>query len=309
MTTAISLENIDFAYHDKSILTSLNLSFKQGELTCLLGPNGAGKTTLINLMLGRMPPSTGNIRWFDNITSISQVNNQIGAMLQNSMAPDKARVIELIELFSSYYPSPITTDVLIAELNLQPIIDKRFKLLSGGQKQLVLFALALCGDPKLLFLDEPTVGMDVDVRRTLWSTIEKLKKRGKTIVLTTHYLAEADALADRIVVLDQGKVLADNTPEKIKENLQQKAIKAQSTKKREWLLELPEVIEVNESGKYWQVITHSPEATLKHWLVNDPAIENLTVSDVDLEQAFLHLTQHQLAAPLSVQPSPTNKIA
>lgn len=289
MNAAISVESLSFKYATVPVLSDFSVNIEKGKLTCLLGSNGAGKTTLINLILGRLPAANGSIQLFGG-QPIDQIKSRVGAMLQNSVAPEKARVRELIELFSSYYPQPYKVQALMDELLLTPIANKRFGKLSGGQKQLVLFALALCGDPDILFLDEPTVGMDVEVRRTLWGIIEALKARGKTIVLTTHYLAEADLLADRIVVLQAGKIVADGTPELIKSQFQSKCIKAQTTKLKDWLEALPEVISVAAVGKYFEVISSQPEVTLQRWLIEDASLSDLTVTAADLEQAFLQLT-------------------
>lgn len=291
MNFAISADSLSFKYAVVPVLNDFSVNIEKGKLTCLLGSNGAGKTTLINLILGRLSASEGTLRIFGQ-SNISKIKPRIGAMLQNSAAPEKACVRELIELFASYYPKPYQVQTLMHELNLTEIANKRFGKLSGGQKQLVLFALALCGDPDLLFLDEPTVGMDVEVRRTLWRIIETLKARGKTIVLTTHYLEEADRLADRVVVLQAGKIVADGTPEFIKSQFESKCIKVKTQKPVEWLNALPEVVSVEMVGKYTEVVSRVPEVTLSAWLPSDASISDLTVSSVDLEQAFLQLTKN-----------------
>lgn len=291
MNAAISIDSLSFSYAKNKVLDELSVSIEEGKLTCLLGSNGAGKTTLINLILGRLTNGKGSIELFGKKQDASQIKIRIGAMLQNSTAPERAKVIELIELFSSYYPSPIGVKELMAQLNLNSIADKLFGQLSGGQKQLVLLALALCGDPDLLFLDEPSVGMDVEVRRTLWKVIEDFKAQGKTIILTTHYLEEADALADRVIVLQQGKVIADGSPEKIKSKFQNKCIKAKTEKTVEWLCALPQVTSAIPLGKYVEVHSNNTEETLKEWLIKDSSVKDLTVATTDLEQAFLQITQ------------------
>lgn len=293
MNAAIAIKSLTFGYNNAKVLNDLSLSVEQGKLTCLLGSNGAGKTTLINLILGRLTSSQNTISLFGENQQISQVKKRIGAMLQNSTAPERAKVNELIELFSSYYSTPIGAKKLITQLGLTTIADKRFGKLSGGQKQLVLLALALCGDPDLLFLDEPSVGMDVEVRRTLWRVIESLKARGKTIVLTTHYLEEADALADRIVVLQQGEIIADGTPTQIKSKFQNKTIKAKTCQSITWLNSLPEVISAIALGQYVEVTSRNTEITLKKWLNSDRSLTDLTIVTTDLEQAFIQITHSQ----------------
>ncbi len=300
MQAAITTNQLSFAYTDKPVLEEVSVSFNQGELTCLLGPNGAGKTTLINLMLGRLPSQNGGLSYFGESTDFTQVKSRVGAMLQNSTAPERAKVIELIEVFSSYYSNPIARDELLALLQLEHIQQQRFGKLSGGQKQLVLFALALCGDPDILFLDEPTVGMDVEVRRILWQVVESLKKRGKTIILTTHYLEEADALADRVVVMQQGSIIADGSPEQIKAHLQSKHIKAKTDKPLDWLQQLPQVVSAQPFGQYVELVSNAPELTLAHWLVNDKSVRDLTVEAADLEHAFIHLVSAKQDADTAV---------
>lgn len=294
MNQAVKTNNLHFSYNNKAVLKGITASFKQGELTCLLGPNGAGKTTLINLMLGRIQPTNGAITWFNGEHKHSRVKERIGAMLQNSTAPDKAKVCELIKLFASYYPKPLSPQKLISDLELGDIADKLFKHLSGGQKQLVLFALALSGDPQLLFLDEPTVGMDINVQRRLWAMIEEIKAQGKTIILTTHYLAEADALADRIMVLNNGELIANAAPEKIKADFQQKRIKAKTNKTISWLQQLPCVSNVVKLGNYYEIISTQTTSTLKQWLSTDSSLSDLTVEELNLEMAFLNLTKPSL---------------
>lgn len=293
MPAAITTNKISFSYGDKQVVNDISLSFQQGELTCLLGPNGAGKTTLINLILGRLPSKNQTLCYFEQDYDFTKVKSRIGAMLQNSTAPERAKVIELIQVFSSYYANPFNNQELIELLQLEPILQQRFGQLSGGQKQLVLFALALCGDPDILFLDEPTVGMDVEVRRILWQVVESLKQRGKTIILTTHYLEEADALADRIVVLRQGSVIADGSPSQIKAKLQHKHIKARTNKPLDWLQNLPHVSSAQAFGQYVELVSNAPEQTLATWLTQDNSVSDLTITAADLEHAFIHLVAAQ----------------
>ena len=182
-------------------LRQLSLEVRAGELLAVLGPNGAGKTTAIKLLLGLAPADTGHVAVFGGDPRKPENRMRTGAMLQVGRIPEKLRVREHIDLFSSYYPSPLPLAESLRVAGLEGTENRMFGELSGGQKQRVLFALAVCGDPDLLFLDEPTVGLDVEARRLLWSQIRQLLARGKTVLLTTHYLEEADALADRIVVI------------------------------------------------------------------------------------------------------------
>src|SRR5271166_2777184 len=200
--------NLTKSYGTIVALRNLNLEVRAGELLALLGPNGAGKTTLVRMLLGLARPDTGSVSVFGADPHQGHVQPRLGAMLQVGRVPETLRVREHIDLFSSYYPSPLPLRETFQIAGIEDIKDRPFGELSGGQKQRVLFGIAICGNPDLLFLDEPTVGLDVEARRLMWSQIRTLIARGKTVLLTTHYLNEADALADRILVLQQGSIVA-----------------------------------------------------------------------------------------------------
>src|SRR5271169_4669222 len=179
--------NLTKSYGGVVALRNLNLALHAGELLALLGPNGAGKTTLVRMLLGLARPDAGSVSVFGADPYQGQVQPRTGAMLQVGRVPETLRVREHIDLFSSYYPKPMSSTEILAAAGLEKLSDRKFGELSGGQRQRVLFALAICGDPDLLFLDEPTVGLDVEARRLLWDEIRRLVRRGKTVLLTTHY--------------------------------------------------------------------------------------------------------------------------
>src|ERR1700756_4734533 len=198
-----SLENVNKNYREVRALRGVDFRVRAGEVVALLGPNGAGKTTAVKLLLGLMQPDSGRTRVFGGDPTNPQNRMRTGAMLQVGRVPETLRVGEHIDLFSSYYCNPMPMAEVLAAAGLEKLRDRKFAELSGGQKQRVLFALSICGDPDILFLDEPTVGLDLEARRLLWDQIRKLVGRGNTILLTTHYLPEADALANRIVVINR----------------------------------------------------------------------------------------------------------
>jgi len=206
-----SARDVKKSYGDVIALNHLNMEIRAGELLALLGPNGAGKTTLVRLLLGSARPDAGSVSVFGADPHSGQMQTRVGAMLQVGRVPETLKAREHIDLFSSYYPNPLPLDEVLTIAGLTEIKDRAYGELSGGQKQRVLFALAVCGNPDLLFLDEPTVGLDVEARRLMWAQIRTLIARGKTVLLTTHYLNEADALADRILVLNQGAIIAEGT--------------------------------------------------------------------------------------------------
>jgi ABC-2 type transport system ATP-binding protein len=203
-------------YGTVEALRGLDLTIGPGELVALLGANGAGKTTAVRALLGLSKPTSGEVRVFGGDPRDAHSRIRIGALLQIARVPETLRVREHIDLFSSYYPNPRPIDEVIEAAGLQGLEKRKFGQLSGGQQKRVLFALALCGNPDLLVLDEPTVGLDVEARRALWKQIRAFIAGGRSVLLTTHYLAEAEALANRVVVIHKGVVMAEGTPQEIK---------------------------------------------------------------------------------------------
>jgi ABC-2 type transport system ATP-binding protein len=210
------LQNVARHYGTVPALRGIDLVLEPGQLLALLGANGAGKTTAVRILLGLTNPTSGTAAVFGHPPASLSAKLRRGALLQVAKVPETIRVSEHIELFSSYYPKALPFADTVAAAGLQGLENRLFGDLSGGQKQRVLFALAICGRPDLLFLDEPTVGLDVEARRTLWKYIRRFVAQGGSVLLTTHYLDEADALADRIAVIDQGRIIAEGSPSEVK---------------------------------------------------------------------------------------------
>jgi ABC-2 type transport system ATP-binding protein len=210
------LHGVHKRYGDVPALRGIDLTIERGELVALLGPNGAGKTTAVRILLGLTAVNTGQALVFGHHPAHQRAKVRRGALLQVAKVPETLKVREHIELFSSYYPHPLPFAEVAEAAGLVGIENRLFGDLSGGQKQRALFALAICGNPDLLFLDEPTVGLDVEARRTLWGRIRMFVARGGSVLLTTHYLEEADALANRVVVIQKGRIAAEGTPAEIK---------------------------------------------------------------------------------------------
>lgn len=286
-----SLENVSKSYGEVQALRAVNFSVCAGEVVALLGPNGAGKTTAVKLMLGLLQPSAGAVRVLGGDPTNPQNRIRTGAMLQVGRVPETLRVREHIDLFSSYYPRPLPIRDVLVIAGLEKLADRKFGDLSGGQRQRVLFALAICGDPDLLFLDEPTVGLDVESRRTLWEQIRNLVERGKTVLLTTHYLQEADALANRIAVINRGEIIAEGTPDQIKAQTSGKKIRCITSLDISRLRQIRGVSEVVEDREAVEIHAREAEAVTRELLALDPGISGLEITSAGLEEAFLALTQ------------------
>jgi ABC-2 type transport system ATP-binding protein len=210
------LQAVTKNYGAVAALRGVDLAIERGEVVSLLGPNGAGKTTAVRILLGLMQPTSGRAEVFGHAPASRYARLRRGAQLQVARVPETLRVREHIQLFSSYYEKPMPLEETLAAAGLEDVRNRMFGELSGGQKQRVLFALAICGNPDLLFLDEPTVGLDVEARRALWARIRGFAERGGSVLLTTHYLDEADALSHRIAVIHRGTIVAEGTPAEIK---------------------------------------------------------------------------------------------
>ena len=212
-------------------------------------------------------------------------------MLQVSGVSPNLTVFEHIELFRAYYPSPLSADRLLVAAGLEDLARRRFARLSGGQKQRVMFALALAGDPELLFLDEPTTGLDVDARRRLWNEIRSLRESGRTAVLTTHNLDEADALADRVVVIHKGRRIAEGTPAQIKSRTAGRFVRCVTRTLSDEIVSFPGVVGVQTRGQHLEALTTRPEDLVRELLSRDDTLADLTIEAAGLEDAFLALTQ------------------
>lgn len=288
---AATLNQVSKNYGAVQALKNFSLEVRAGELTAVLGPNGAGKTTAIKLLLGLARPTAGRVSVFGADPTILNTHLRVGAMLQVGRVPESLRVREHIDLFSSYYPQPLPMKQTLAIAGIANLRDRKFGDLSGGQKQRVLFALAICGNPDLLFLDEPTVGLDVEARHLLWDEIRQLLTLGKTVVLTTHYLEEADALADRVLVINKGSMIAEGAPQEIKSRTAGKKIRCITQLNSGIIRALPGVVDVQEDRGAMLIHTSRVEDVLRDLLTRDLKLSGVEVTGAGLEDAFLALTQ------------------
>ncbi len=289
------LRNLTKRYKTTVALDGLNLTLYPGEIVALLGPNGAGKSTAVRLLLGLTAPNSGTARVFGRDPRDPATRTRIGAMLQVGNAPEMLKVREHIDLFRSYYPNPMSVAELVRIARLDGIMDKQFGDLSGGQKQRTLFALSLAGNPDVIFLDEPTVGMDIETRRALWAEVRALSARGKTVLLTTHYLEEADALATRVIVIDKGRILRQGTPSEIKRSGHARIIRCNTAIPLAELRTFRGVITATtaEHTGLTTLEANQVEPLLRQLLLRDETLSDLEVLTPALEDAFLAL----LSAP------------
>ena len=279
-------------YGSVTALRNIDFELRRGELLALLGPNGAGKTTLVRMLLGLAKPDSGSVTVFGADPRNEDLRYGVGAMLQVARVPETLKVREHIDLFSSYYPKPLPVAETLRIAGLEALENRRFGELSGGQRQRVLFGISICGDPDLLCLDEPTVGLDVEARRLMWTQIRNLVARGKTILLTTHYLNEADALADRILVLQHGAIVAEGTPAEIKSRTIGKQVRFSSQLALDEVRAIPGVLTAIADRQKFELQVQAAEPVVRELLNRDSWLSDLEVTSAGLEEAFLALTQN-----------------
>ncbi len=277
-------------YGERLALAETGLVIRAGEVLAVLGANGAGKSTLLGLLTGRLSPDSGRAELFGGDPRNPAMRRGIGVMLQETSLPDTLRVAEHVRLYSSYYPRPRPLTETLALAGLEDLAQRRYGELSGGQQRRVQFALAICGRPRLLFVDEPTVGLDVEARRNFWAVLRQLRDEGAGIVLTTHYLEEADALAERVLLLEQGRILAEDTPAGLKARAAGKRVRARTALSGIAITAWPEAASVEVRGGVVEVCTAAPEALLRRWLGADAGLADLEVRPLSLEEAFVRIT-------------------
>ena len=284
-------------YGEVTALDRVDLELRAGEVTALLGPNGAGKTTAVRCCLGLTRPDEGRAELFGGDPLDRRHRMRTGAMMQVSSVPQTLKVREHIASFASYYPRPLSLDAVVAAAGLGGLEDRLYGKLSGGQQQRLLFALALCGDPDLLFLDEPTVGLDVASRRGFWQHIRGRVSAGRTVLLTTHYLEEADALADRVVVIRDGRIVADGTPAEIKARAATRRVRCRTRLTPFEVEGLPGVERVARAeDSSLEIYAARSESVVRELLARDADLTGLEVTGAGLEEAFLSLTDRRSSA-------------
>jgi ABC-2 type transport system ATP-binding protein len=272
-------------------LDGLDLQVRRGELFALLGPNGAGKTTAISLLLGLQRPDVGTACLFGQSPLLVETRREVGVMMQEAALAPELRVREQIDLVASYYPNPMTPVAAMEMTRTEALADRPYGKLSGGQKRQVQFAIALCGRPKLLFLDEPTVGLDVQARAMMWSTLRRLVNEGSSIILTTHYLEEAEVLADRVAVLAKGRMIASGSVNEMRALVVRKRISCSTSLSIEEVRTWPDVESATRDHQGLHITAGNAESVVRELLAADENLQDLEVRRAGLAEAFTELTQ------------------
>jgi ABC-2 type transport system ATP-binding protein len=272
-------------------LDGLDLQVRPGELFSVLGPNGAGKSTAVALMLGLLRPDSGAARLFGRSPLLVEPRRQVGVMMQEVTLAPELRVREHIALVASYYPLPFTPVETMELTNTSSLALRPYGKLSAGQKRQVQFAMAVCGRPKLLFLDEPSVGLDVRARETMWATLRQLVRNGSSILLTTHYLEEAESLSNRVAVLSKGRLIASGTVNEIRALVVRKRITCSTALSAEQIAGWPDVESVTLEQQRLEISTSNSEAVVRRLLAADANLQELEVRRAGLAEAFTELTQ------------------
>ena len=272
-------------------LDGVDLEARPGELLALLGPNGAGKSTAVGLLLGLAEPDGGEALLFGQSPHALAARRRVGVMLQSAGMPDTLKVGELLAQTRSYYPDPLGVDECATTAGIADLLGRRYGKLSGGQQRRVQFALAISGRPKLLFLDEPTVGLDIESRQAMWTTMRSLVATGCAVLLTTHYLEEAEALADRVAVLARGRIVAEGSVRQIRARVAQRRIRCVSDLALETIGAWPDVRSVCRDGDRFEIVTDAAEAIVRQLLSADAALSELEVQRAGLAEAFMEITQ------------------
>jgi ABC-2 type transport system ATP-binding protein len=287
---AVAFAEVRRSYGATVALDGVDFRIAPGETVALLGPNGAGKSTAISLMLGLIEPDGGTVQVLGQDARAAVRGGRVGAMLQESGLPILTRVGELVELIRRLSPRPMPADEIVRRAGLAGLVDRRTESLSGGEAQRVRFAMSIAGDPDLLFLDEPTVAMDVETRRAFWADMRAFAAEGRTILFATHYLEEADQVADRIVVLDHGRIVADGSAAEIKAGARTRRVRFQLAEADPASLRrLPGVRQAEIVGDRVTLESTDSDATARALFTSGLAVRDLEIAGPDLETAFLAL--------------------
>jgi len=289
MNAIMRIEDLRKNYGNVQAVDGVSFSIEEGICFGLLGPNGAGKTTTIEMMEGILTPNSGKV-YFREKEIDQNFKKKVGIQFQNTALPEFITVKETLELFRSLYPNPRSLDEVIEICSLSDIIDRDNRKLSGGQRQRMLLGLAIIPHPEMIFLDEPTTGLDPQARRNFWDLIKRIKAEKTTVLLTTHYMEEAEILCDRIAIIDQGKLLEIDTPDKLLSNHFDGAlVKVPHSGRSDLKLDGGRM-----QGDFIEITTRNLDKTMKDLLGSQLNLEGLSIKKPNLEDLFLKLTGSSL---------------
>jgi len=313
MATLARLDGVSRRFGDTLALDDVSLDIRSGEILGLLGPNGAGKSTMLTLLQGRRRPSSGKVELFGGDPTDARSRAELGSTPQETALPDTLRVGEVVDLVAAHFPARVSTAELADEFGFADLLRRQCGALSGGQKRRIAVALAFVGRPSLVLLDEPTTGLDVDARHGLWAAIRRHRAAGTTVVVTSHYLEEIEALAERVVVVDHGRVLVDDTLDAVRSRVDSAIVSLRTDRTAE-VAALPGVVRavgngldqaektsddggaateastnMADSGRLNLTVADS-DAFVRALVASTLPFERLTVRGASLEEAFLALT-------------------
>lgn len=290
MTTALEVKNINKKYKNKVVLNDINFSIQSGEIVALIGKNGAGKSTLINIITKLIQQDSGQSKIFEKEKFD---RNLIGVMMQENISLDRITVKEIIKLTRTYYRNPMSYQAILALSKLQNYTNHPMDKLSGGQKRKLQFALTLAGNPDLIFLDEPTVGMDAESRTKFWKHIDELKKQGKTFLITSHYLEELEKVANRFIFLHNQKIIFDGSLTEMGKQLKKVQVTFNSELIEDIFNKLPAVLRVSELNHHYTLITSDVNSLITQLVPYLSAIDNLEIRQQNLDTLMDSLIRNE----------------
>ena len=290
------LRNARKSYGKLLALDDMDLQLRSGQVLALLGANGAGKSTAVSVMLGLVQAEQGEASLLGQPPLSMDARRHTGVMLQSTALPDTLKVGELLAMTRGYYAQPLSVADYVAMAGLEGLLDRRYGKLSGGQQRRVQFAMAICGRPQVLFLDEPTTGLDIEARQQMWSAIRERAAAGCAVLLTTHYLEEAEALADHVVVMQAGRTLAEGSVAQIRERVLQRRIRCHTQVDERDIAEWAGVRHVQRDGNVVEIQAEPVEQVVARLLAEDPRLSALEVHRAGLADAFLEITRKAEAA-------------
>jgi ABC-type multidrug transport system ATPase subunit len=285
------LRGITKRYGAVTALANIDIEVRAGELLAVLGPNGAGKSTAISLWLGLTEADEGEVTLLGGSPQEITQRSRMGVMMQDVELPKELRARELVALAASYYADPLPVEEALRRAGITDIANRFYGKLSGGQKRQVQYAVAICGRPKILFLDEPTVGLDIKAREALWKSVRSLLADGCSIVLTTHYLEEAEALADRVAVVSKGRVIASGSVDDMRSLVARRQISCESSLSADEVRGWPGVVDVTYEEMKLRITATDAEGVVRQLLASDAKLARLEVRQAGLNEAFNELTK------------------